>query len=215
MEGISQEAIALAGHLKLKKLIVLFDDNGISIDGPLALADSVDQVQALRSRRLGGDAHRRPRSGGDCRGARSGEEVRAAVADRLPHHHRLRRADQGAAPRRPTARRSAPTKSPQRAQKLGWSAPAFEIPAPSSSRGAPPARAAAPARLAWQACASPPSIRQSATEFERRMRGELGERLGSAVAAREAKTRGSAEGDRNAFGFRIRARSLGRRRCRK
>jgi transketolase len=49
MEGVSQEAIAMAGHWRLNKLIVLYDDNGISIDGPLSLADSVDQVKRFKS----------------------------------------------------------------------------------------------------------------------------------------------------------------------
>ena len=49
MEGISQESIAIAGHLKLNRLIVLFDDNGISIDGPLSIADSVDQLKRFEA----------------------------------------------------------------------------------------------------------------------------------------------------------------------
>ena len=49
MEGVSQEAIALAGHWRLNKLIVLYDDNGITIDGPTSLADSVDQVKRFKS----------------------------------------------------------------------------------------------------------------------------------------------------------------------
>jgi transketolase len=49
MEGISQEAIAIAGHLALAKMIVLYDDNGISIDGPTTLSDSVDQVMRFKS----------------------------------------------------------------------------------------------------------------------------------------------------------------------
>src|SRR3990172_8669169 len=44
MEGVSHEAISIAGHLGLSRLIVLFDDNGISIDGPLSLAESSDQL---------------------------------------------------------------------------------------------------------------------------------------------------------------------------
>jgi transketolase len=44
MEGVSHEAIDLAGHLRLSRLVVLWDDNGISIDGPTSLATSMDQV---------------------------------------------------------------------------------------------------------------------------------------------------------------------------
>jgi len=44
MEGISQEAISLAGHLRLSKLIVLWDDNSISIDGVTALSTSENQL---------------------------------------------------------------------------------------------------------------------------------------------------------------------------
>jgi transketolase len=44
MEGLSHEAIDLAGHLKLSRLIVLWDDNSISIDGPTSLSTSTDQL---------------------------------------------------------------------------------------------------------------------------------------------------------------------------
>ncbi len=49
MEGISQEAISLAGHLKLRKLVVLWDDNNITIDGKVSLADSTDQLKRFEA----------------------------------------------------------------------------------------------------------------------------------------------------------------------
>ena len=49
MEGIAQEVITLAGHLRLDNLVVLFDDNHISIDGGTNLADSTDQQARFRA----------------------------------------------------------------------------------------------------------------------------------------------------------------------
>ena len=49
MEGISQEAISLAGHQELSKLIILWDNNNITIDGKVDLADRTDQEQRFRA----------------------------------------------------------------------------------------------------------------------------------------------------------------------
>ena len=128
MEGISQEAIALAGHLKLAKLIVLFDDNGISIDGPLSLADSVDQVKRFEA--AGWAATRI--DGHDP------EAIAAAIEEAQASDRPSLIAC------RTTIGFGAPTKagtekchgSPLGAdeikgarEKLGWSEPAFEVPA--------------------------------------------------------------------------------------
>jgi transketolase len=49
MEGISHEAIGLAGHLKLNKLIVLYDDNNITIDGATSLSTSTDPIKRFQA----------------------------------------------------------------------------------------------------------------------------------------------------------------------
>ena len=95
MEGVSHEALSLAGHLRLKKLIFLYDDNGITIDGPITLTDNVDQVARFKAHGWNAvriDGHDQKAI---AAAISSGADLRPSVADRLQDHDRLRRADQG------------------------------------------------------------------------------------------------------------------------
>ncbi len=129
MEGISQEALALAGHLRLNKLIVFWDNNHISIDGSVSLSDSTDQRTAL------------------CRVAAGTRSPSTAMIPRRspPRSRRRRHSDRPTLiAARTTIGFGAPTKagtnkahgSPLGAEEiaatrkaLGWHYPPFEVPA--------------------------------------------------------------------------------------
>jgi transketolase len=185
MEGISQEAIALAGHLKLKKLIVLYDDNGISIDGPLTLANSVDQVKRFEAAGWAAtriDGHDPTAIAAAIDAAKKSDRpsliaCRTTIGFGAPtkggtekSHGAALGADEIAATR----------------EKLGWSSPAFEIPPAIRAQWRAAGERGRPARLAWEARLAALDPQQRA-EFERRTRGELSGKLAAPVRAVKEK----------------------------
>jgi transketolase len=180
MEGISQEAIALAGHLKLNKLVVLFDDNGISIDGPLSLADSVDQVKRFEA---AGWAATRVDGHDPEAIAQALEKARASSKPSLIAC-------------KTTIGFGAPTKagsekshgSPLGAdeikgarERLGWTSPAFEVPADVLASWRSAGQRAAGHHQAWkQRLAALPAEKRA--QFERRLSGKIeADKLAAAV----------------------------------
>src|SRR5687768_8545207 len=171
MEGLSQEAIALAGHLKLNRLIVLFDDNGISIDGPLSLSDSVDQVKRFEA--AGWTAMRV--NGHDP------EAIAAAIEKAKTSDKPVMIAC------KTTIGFGAPTKAGKSSshgsplgtgeikgarEKLGWSDAPFQIPTDILTQWRAAGQRSKNTRKEWDKwLAAAPADKR--TEFERRMRGDL------------------------------------------
>ena len=117
MEGISHEVCSLAGTLKLGKLVVLYDDNGISIDGHVEhwfADDTAKRFEGYGWNVIRGiDGHDVVAVDAAIKQARSQS---AADADRLPHRHRQGLAQHGRHPqcaRRPLARTKSPPPAPR------------------------------------------------------------------------------------------------------
>ncbi|MGA8548890.1 MAG: transketolase [Stellaceae bacterium] len=180
MEGISHEALSLAGHLRLSKLIVFYDDNAISIDGPTELAVSDDQV--LRFRAHGWAAERIDGHDTD------------AIAAAIERAHQSDRPSLIAC--RTIIAFGAPTKAGTAAahgaalgadeikgarERLGWSSPPFVIPEEIRAEWRTAGARGASVCLAWEARlqALPAEPR---AEFLRRQRRELPAGLDDAVA---------------------------------
>ena len=177
MEGISHEAVSLAGHLKLGRLIVLFDDNHISIDGPTELAVTDDQLARFKS------------SGWQVQAVDGHDQeavakaIEAAKASPLPSLIACRTTIGFGAPTKAGSHGS--HGSPLGAKeiegaraKLGWTAPAFEIPAPILSAWREAGKRGAPAYAAWS---KKHAASADAAEFDRVIAGDLPEGFAAAI----------------------------------
>jgi len=171
MEGISHEALGLAGHLKLNKLIVLWDDNSITIDGSTSLSVSDDQIARFKAhgwatQSVDGTNH---------------DEVAAAI----------KQAQSSDKPNliacKTTIAFGAPTKAGTHGahgaplgaeeikgtrERLGWEYPAFVVPEDVMSEWRAAGSRGAAVRTAWEAKLNALGPEKKA-EFLRRMKGEV------------------------------------------
>lgn len=186
MEGISQEAIDIAGHLKLAKLTVLWDDNRISIDGPTSISVSTDQQARFAAsgwNTLAVDGHDPVALLAALNTAYASDKptliaCRTTIGFGSP-------AKAGSEKVHGSPLGAAEIEATRKA--LGWEAGPFEIPADALDAWRAAGRKGAEARAAWQARfdALPEATR---AEFNRRMVGELPvAALKEAIAAVKAK----------------------------
>ncbi|MGH6934226.1 MAG: transketolase [Dongiaceae bacterium] len=177
MEGISHEAVSLAGHLRLGKLIVLFDDNHISIDGPTSLAVSDDQLTRFRASNWAVDA-----VDGHDPEAVAAALARARQSDR-PSLIACRTVIGYGAPKKAgtAATHGAPLGAEEVAgarAKLGWLNPPFVVPDEILTAWRDIGRRGAAAYLNWEKRHAGSADR---LEFGRRLASELPAGFGDAI----------------------------------
>ncbi|MCV3238833.1 transketolase [Mesorhizobium sp. ZC-5] len=180
MEGISQEAIALAGHLKLNKLIVFWDNNNISIDGPVSLADSTDQVARFKA--SGWNASHIDGHDPEAIAA----AIEAAQKSDKPTMIACKTTIGFGAPTRAGTNKA--HGSPLGAEEiagarkaLGWDSPPFEVPSDILDGWRKAGQHSAGKRGEWEKRLAAADAGER-SEFERRMRGELPKNLDATIA---------------------------------
>jgi transketolase len=169
MEGINHEAIGLAGHLGLGRLIVLWDDNRITIDGAVDLSSSED----IPARYQATGWHTESCDGHDF--ADISRAIEAAMADNRPSLIACRTIIGKGAPNKQgtSATHGAALGVDEVAAaraELGWTAPPFEIPTEIAIAWRDAGAKGAALHAAW---ATNHSKHPQAAEFTRRMKGEL------------------------------------------
>jgi transketolase len=180
MEGVSHEAASLAGHLGLNKLIVFYDDNSISIDGPTELSFSDDPL--LRFRGYGWAAERI--DGHDH--AAIAEAIRRAQNSDRPNLIACRTTIAFGAPTKAgtAAAHGSPLGAAEIAgarQRLGWNEPPFVIPEDIRAEWRAAGSLGEPVRHAWEARLNSVTGERRA-EFLRRQRGDLPAGLDRTIA---------------------------------
>ncbi|MBN9541199.1 MAG: transketolase [Alphaproteobacteria bacterium] len=186
MEGVGQEAITLAGHLGLGRLIVLFDDNGISIDGPTSLSTSEDHKKRFAAAGwhvLSVDGHDAEAVTRAIRKARNVTDKPSLIACKTVIGY-------GAPTKAGTAAtHGSPLGKDEIAgarEKLGWPYGPFDIPEPVFSAWRKVGARGKSARRKWvKRLAELPEADRA--EFDRRQKGDLPAAVGEAVAAFKTK----------------------------
>ena len=179
MEGISHEAISLAGHLKLGKLILLFDDNDISIDGPTDMAVSDNQL--MRFEASGWDT---TRIDGHDHGAIAAA-IKAAKKTDKPSLIACKTVIGYGAPNKEgtSATHGAPLGDDEIAatrEKLDWPHAPFEVPADILDSWRAAGRRAENERQSWNGRLAAMAADRRAT-FERMVAGDLPEGFDQAI----------------------------------